>query len=187
MPSAEPIFHTAAMARALNGAPGAWPRHETVHGELLVTPAPRPWHQEVVARLLVALRSYVASEPGVDGHAFGAPADIAWDADTLVQPDVFVVSRSLARLGVWPPLPALLLAAEVLSPGSARADRFTKRRLYQEAGVPVYWVVDADAGRAERWTPADRFPVVETAALEWHPSGAGAPFALSLAELLRPI
>ena len=39
-----------------------------------------------------------------------------------------------------------MLAVEVLSPSSVRADRFTKRRLYQAQQVPLYWVVDADAG-----------------------------------------
>ena len=34
-------FHTADMVRALNEAePQHWPRYETVHGELLVSPAP---------------------------------------------------------------------------------------------------------------------------------------------------
>jgi Uma2 family endonuclease len=42
----------------------------------------------------------------------------------------------------------LLLAVEILSPSSVRADRFTKRRLYQE-GVSLYWVIDAHAAMAE--------------------------------------
>jgi hypothetical protein len=38
-------------------------------------------------------------------------------------------------------------------------ERFTKLRLYQEVGVAVYWVIDADAdaGTAEIWTPLDQF------------------------------
>ncbi len=33
-------------------------RYETVHGELLVTPSPRLWDQELVFRLHVALTEY---------------------------------------------------------------------------------------------------------------------------------
>jgi Uma2 family endonuclease len=56
-------YYTADMVRAL---PDDGQRYEVVHGELLVTPAPRAWHQEIVARLLVSLRAYT-SETGV-GH-----------------------------------------------------------------------------------------------------------------------
>lgn len=48
MGMAAPLYYTAEMVRAL---PDDGNRYETVHGELLVTPAPRPWHQEVVDRL----------------------------------------------------------------------------------------------------------------------------------------
>jgi Uma2 family endonuclease len=64
----------------------------------------------------------------------------------------------------------LMLAVEVLSPSSARADRFTKRRLYQAQKVPLYWVVDADAASVEVWTPEQMLPVQER--LEWQPAGA---------------
>jgi Uma2 family endonuclease len=35
----------------------------------------------------------------------------------------------------------LLLAVEVVSPGSERTDRVTKQSEYAEAGVPTYWLV----------------------------------------------
>ncbi|MBK7925483.1 MAG: Uma2 family endonuclease [Gemmatimonadetes bacterium] len=47
----------------------------------------------------------------------------------------------------------LLLVIEVLSPSTARADRFTKRRRYQEARVPLYWIVDPERAQVEVWTP----------------------------------
>ena len=60
-----------------------------------------------------------------------APADISWGPDILVQPDLFVVDRTEARTLDWTRMQTLLLAVEVLSPSTARYDRFTKRRLYQ--------------------------------------------------------
>ena len=62
---------------------------------------------------------------------------------------------------------ALLLAVEVLSPSSSRADRFTKRRLYQEQRNPTYWMVDVDQPQVELWTPEGLFPVVERERVVW--------------------
>ncbi len=178
-----PVYYTADMVR---GLPNDGNRYEVVYGELLVTPAPRAWHQEVLVRLLEALRSYVkAAAPGL--HVFVSPADISWSDDTLVQPDVFVVPVVEARTLDWARIRDLQLVIEVLSPSSGRADRFTKRRLYQERLVPLYWVVDAQERLVDVWTPEAQFPVVERMRLTWSPIGASRPFMLELAELFQPI
>jgi len=182
MGMAAPTYFTAAMVRAL---PDDGQRYEVVHGELLVTPSPRLWHQEIVARLAFAIRTYLTREPV--GHALASPADISFAPDTLVQPDVFVVPLDQARTLKWTEIRRLLLVVEVLSPSSARADRFTKRRWYQEAGVPLYWLVDADAQAVEVWTPEARFPTIERERLSWKPEGAKQSLAVELAELFKPI
>jgi Uma2 family endonuclease len=81
----------------------------------------------------------------------------------------------------------LLLVAEVLSPSNPRYDRFIKRRRYQEAGVPLYWIVDGDERQVEVWTPTDLFPRIERDRLVWHPEGIGEPFTLLVEDLFRPI
>jgi hypothetical protein len=43
-----PVYWTADMARRL---PNDGNRYEVVYGELLVTPAPRLWHQQLVSRV----------------------------------------------------------------------------------------------------------------------------------------
>jgi len=182
MSMAMPIYYTAEMVRAL---PEDGKRYETVHGELLVTPAPRGLHQEMVFRLAKLLDTY--SAPLGRGHVMLSPADISWGIDILVQPDVFVVSLDEARTMDWSFMKSLLLAVEVLSPSSGRADRFTKRRLYQEVGVPLYWVVDADQQFVEVWTPDTTFPHFEREVLTWHPPGAGEPLRISLTELFKPL
>src|SRR5881396_3199369 len=128
---------------------------------------------------------YLEHEPV--GVMLTSPADISWGQDVLVQPDVFVVPLDEARTGDWSKLRSLLVAAEVLSPSTARADRFTKRRRYQEAGVPLYWIVDGEEQRVEVWTPDAELPTIETKRLVWRPAGAGQPFTLELAELFRPV
>lgn len=181
MHMAIPAFYTAEMVRAL---PDDGKRYETVHGELLVTPAPRALHQEVISRLHFALTAYLREHPA--GHLFASPADISWGPDVLVQPDLFVVALDEARTLDWARMQSLLLAIEVLSPSSLRADRFTKRRLYQEVGIPLYWIVDADAESVEVWTPDAVFPAAQLQELRWEPAGFS-PFRLPLEELFRPI
>ncbi len=182
MGMAAPAYWTADMVRAL---PEDGNRYEVVYGELLVTPAPRPWHEVLVTRLIHSLGSYLQRERV--GIVLGSRADISWSEDVLVQPDVFVVDIAQARTLDWARFQRLLLIAEVLSPSSARSDRFLKRRRYQEAGVPAYWIVDGDTRDVEVWTPDMRFPTIERERLVWHPTGATTPYTLELSELFRPI
>jgi Uma2 family endonuclease len=185
MGMAAPIYYTADMVRTLLDEERHWPRYEVVYGELLVTIAPRLWHQEVVGRLFVALRRYLERHPV--GLALTSPSEISWGPDVLVQPDVFVVTPEEARTLDWAKVRRLMLIAEVLSPSTTRNDRFTKRRRYQEEGVPRYWIVDADEHQVEVWTPGAAFPAFERERLVWHPEGATTPFTLGLDELFRPL
>ena len=125
-----PVYYSAEMVRAL---PDDGKRYETVHGELLVTPAPTAWHQEIIDRLRDQLKPFIKKHSV--GHLFSAPADISWGPDVLVQPDLFVVPLDQARTFDWSQMQDLLLSIEVLSPSTSRYDRFTKRRLYQEVGT----------------------------------------------------
>ena len=178
-----PAYYTRAMLRDL---PDDGNTYELVRGELLVTPAPRLWHEEVSARLFEALRAYVRQHPV--GHVVGSRSEVSWgDEDTEVQPDAFVVPVEEAQTLDWARLRHLLLVVEVLSPSSRRHDRFTKRLEYQRRRVPVYWIVDPDEHVVEVWGPDDHFPAFERERLVWHPAGAGAPCILELIDLFRPI
>lgn len=159
-------------------------RYELVHGELLVSPSPRTRHQRVVFRLARKLADWI--EHHALGEVLMAPADISWGGllDMLVQPDVFVIPPP-ERVREWIDVRDLSLVVEVLSPTTARYDRFTNRRLYQEMKVPLYWLVDPEHARAEVWTPDATFPVIEDHELTWHPVGAGSDFAVTLPELCR--
>jgi Uma2 family endonuclease len=182
MGMAAPIYYSADMVRSL---PEDGNRYETVHGELLVTPAPRPWHQVLVRRLIVALDQYLTAHPV--GELLSSPADISWGPDILVQPDLFVVDLREARSLEWAKMKSLLFVVEVLSPSTTRFDRFAKRRLYQEVGIPVYWIVDPAQRAVEVWTPESELPTIERERVDWHPEGAEDAFVVHLEELFRPI
>lgn len=179
MPAAERRWTAREVRALIEQSPLASPRYELVDGELLVTPSPGYPHQRAVARLLVALHEYARSE-GI-GEALASPFDVELEPETITQPDIFVLSldegRRLQREGL--PSFALLLAVEVLSPGSSRHDRVRKRPLYQRH-VPEYWIIDLDARIIERWrTGEDRPEIIETT-LEWLPDGTAEPFVLDV-------
>jgi len=76
--------------------------------------------------------------------------------------------------GRWADIKTLLLAVKVLSPSSRGADRFIKRRLYQEQNVGTYWIVDLEARVVEVWRPGDEAPELVTCTLRWQVT-AGSP------------
>jgi len=154
-------------------------RYEVVAGELLVTPAPTFQHRRAVGRLLRLIEDYL--DKVQVGYATFSPADIEPEPGALVQPDVFVAPLVAGRRPrSWKEIRTLLLAVEVLSPSTARADRTIKRRLYQRAGVGEYWIVDLDARLVERWRPGDERPELVAETLDWRPERSTESLLLDL-------
>ncbi len=63
--------------------------------------------------------------------------------------------------------PGAAVGGRVLSPSTAARDRGIKRRLYLEAGVEEYWIVDVDARMVERWRAGDVRPEIIDKELGW--------------------
>lgn len=121
-------------------------RYEVLRGVLYVNPAPRLLHQFVSSELLWRFQEFVRKRRL--GFVLGAPLDLRLPCGVgnPVQPDLLFVRREKAPdwrgqslIGV----PDLLV--EIVSPGSRRFDRIVKLAVYQEAGVPEYWLVDIDS------------------------------------------
>ena len=162
----------------IDATPDPTPRYELVDGELLVTPSPIGPHQKAVRELMLELGNYLRRNPA--GEVLDSPFDVELEPETIVQPDVFVVPPDEARrLETEMPGRSLLLAIEIISPGSARGDRGAKRKLYQRH-VPEYWIVDLDAALFERWRPGDERPEILRDRIEWQPAGASMPVGLEL-------
>jgi Uma2 family endonuclease len=166
---------TADRVRAL---PDDGRRYELIDGELVVTPAPRVLHQVAISTLERLLYPVLAGTRLLMLHS---PADISLGDDEILQPDLFVYRTPTGRhLLEWTDITSLVLVIEVLSPSTARYDRGLKRRRYQRAGVPEYWIVDLDARVIERWRPTDERPKVLIDVLHWSP-GEGAALQLAVA------
>ncbi|HUL69771.1 MAG TPA: Uma2 family endonuclease [Gemmatimonadales bacterium] len=173
---------TAEMVRAL---PDDGKRYELVDGALLVTPSPAWVHQSTVAALFRRLDQFVRSRH--HGYVRFSPADISLGEDEILQPDLFVVPPSHRPVRAWTDIRSLLLVVEVLSPGTARYDRLIKRRRYQRAGVPEYWIVDLDARVVERWRPVDERPEILSETIEWKPDPAADGLVVDLPVLFAEV
>ena len=158
-------------------------RYELIRGELLVSPSPALRHQVVVQRLYISLIDYLRPL-GLHESAFCVSADISWGDDTLVQPDVFVATAGELR-HAWRDVKTLLLAVEVLSPRSSRADRVLKRDAYREHGVGTYWIVDHRAGVVEVWRPGDERPEIVSNTLRWRIQDAAPELTIDFTSLFE--
>jgi Uma2 family endonuclease len=87
------------------------------------------------------------------GSAFIVCEGGEWEVSTpagIRKPDVFVISREIARAVILDETPKvipgseLLLVAEVISPASSseHTDRVRKVREYASLGIPQYWIVE---------------------------------------------
>lgn len=115
------------------------PRCELLRGLLVVTPSPRFGHQLVQVVLLDVLLRYARS---IGGRAVASPIDVELADDTVVQPDLLLLTPGrLDRIaGHVKGAPDLLV--EIVSPGGARRDRVLKLELYRRSDVREYWIVD---------------------------------------------
>ncbi len=116
-------------------------RYEVVDGELLLTPAPTPFHQVVSERIGHLLGAFLRRTGA--GVMFYAPCDVVLSAHDVVQPDIVVVlADHKAVVGESFIAGAPDLVIEVLSPSTERRDRIAKAKRYSTFGVPEMWLVD---------------------------------------------
>jgi Uma2 family endonuclease len=112
---------------------------ELIDGEVIVSPSPEFWHQEILLRLVVALRGWASTRPDVTVAA--APLDVRFAPNRILQPDamVFLTKIDPRHRGPIDRVPEVCV--EVVSTDRTY-DRVTKRFVYAAAGVAEYWIVD---------------------------------------------
>jgi Uma2 family endonuclease len=108
-------------------------------------PTPSRSHQEIVGELIRQVGNALKGKPS---RVYVAPSDVrlpkSTEADgevnTVVQPDVFIVS-DLRKLDARGTRGAPDWLAEVLSPSTASHDRTVKLSAYERAGVREVWLI----------------------------------------------
>jgi Uma2 family endonuclease len=124
--------------------PAGPPYYQVIEGDLVLSPSPNIYHQALVGRIYALLLRFLETNPL--GEVFVAPLDVFLGEINVFQPDVIYVSNQrrsiLAEHGLEG---APDLAVEVLSRGTARYDKGSKRKVYARTGVKELWLVDAEA------------------------------------------
>jgi Uma2 family endonuclease len=120
---------------------------ELWNGEIIMSPAPHPDHQRIVARFWNKLNLFVA--PTGLGECFLSPLDVVLTPRRVVQPDVFFITQARMDMVQNHVTGAPDLVMEVISAGSWQRDRIQKKALYEQAGVAEYWIIDPDAQAIE--------------------------------------
>ncbi|MEV4472974.1 Uma2 family endonuclease [Nonomuraea salmonea] len=119
-------------------------RYELFNGSLLVSPAPTPVHQDIIFALQMILH---AAKPA-HLKVLSTVNVRASDSDFYI-PDLVVVPKVAAksvRLMFRPE--DVLLAVEVVSPGTAAVDRNLKNAAFAAAGIPAHWRLEPGQGPA---------------------------------------
>ena len=114
---------------------------ELIDGEYVVTP-PKGSHQKTELKGAVFLTQSASA-----GETVIAPSAIRFDADHVLEPDIFWIRPDgdckLVEDRYWEGAPDLVI--EVLSPSTAKRDRGVKFEVYERHGVREYWLIDLEA------------------------------------------
>lgn len=137
MPLSRPALVTEEEFLAL---PESMERIELLDGEVIVSPSPSPWHQELLGRIVGSLRGWAARQerPVFVGLA---PLDVRFGSGRILQPGVFVVLAPVSFDDQGPLDRVPEICVEILSTNRS-FDRLTKRVVYASSGVQELWLVE---------------------------------------------
>jgi Uma2 family endonuclease len=118
---------------------------EFVRGEVVMHSPASAEHQDFVLFLARLLAGYCEAKGW--GKVLTGPAAVRVLPDVVREPDVFVVApEDVPRVRGVPLEVRPVLVVEVTSPSTRTMDLGEKAGDYAAAGIPEYWVVDAEAG-----------------------------------------
>ncbi|GAA3911301.1 Uma2 family endonuclease [Actinoplanes auranticolor] len=157
----------------LHALPDDGVRRELIDGALHVSPSRTSVHQVIAMRLGVAL------ERTCPDDLFVSQAnDVELSPRRMFIPDVLVTTFEAARRRAGSFMAdEVVLAVEIVSPGSQSVDRVLKPALYAKAGIPHFWLIETDGGirvqtyrlnrEAEAYEPSDTFTDVISVESPW--------------------
>lgn len=118
-------------------------RAELIDGEMFMMAAPTMTHQDILGWMYISIYNFIKSQKGkckVMPAPFGI--FIKKDEKNYVEPDITVIcdrdkldDQGCHGAPDW--------AIEIVSPSSVTMDYERKTKLYREAGVREYWIVDS--------------------------------------------
>jgi len=116
--------------------------YQLIGGELIMVPAPMPYHQEVSKRLEYLLYEYAELKQNL-GKIYDAPIDVCLGEEETYQPDIVFISNERLQIIKEDKIEgAPDIVIEILSPSTAYYDLVHKKEIYARHGVREYWIVD---------------------------------------------
>jgi Uma2 family endonuclease len=116
---------------------------ELWEGELIMSPAPSFFHQEIALRFYRHLHDWVARFHL--GKTIAAPIDMVLSEHRVTQPHVAYIAQERLTIIQEAIMGPADLVAEVVSLGGRHRDRIEKRDLYEQHGVREYWIIDPES------------------------------------------
>ncbi|SCL18582.1 Endonuclease, Uma2 family (restriction endonuclease fold) [Micromonospora rhizosphaerae] len=117
--------------------PDEAPRVELRDGVLVVVPSPTYGHQNIGNLLWMWLHQHAPTD-----LAPATAVGVAIDHRNTFEPDVVLLKRPVSGDRHYFDAQQVILAAEVVSPGTRRRDRLEKPADYADAGIPHYWRIE---------------------------------------------
>jgi Uma2 family endonuclease len=117
--------------------PGDAPRVELRDGVMIVVPSPTFDHQDIQFLLQRWLRD---NTPG--DFRVSAGVGVAVELNQTFEPDVLLVRRDVNGGSHYAMADQVVLAVEIVSPGTKRRDRIEKPADYAAAGIPFFWRIE---------------------------------------------
>ena len=115
--------------------------YQLIGGELVMTPAPVPYHQIIIGGIFLKLSKYI--EKNNMGSVILSPVDVYFSETDTYQPDIIFIGKNrldiIGEKKIEGP-PDLII--EILSPATAYYDLRAKKDVYEQSGVKEYWIVD---------------------------------------------
>lgn len=120
-------------------------KYEIFDGVPVMQARPSMAHQWIEAQLVRQIGNFLDEKPckvfsEIEVLLPDSPRQNADDVRNVFVPDITVICDQ-KKLTKQYCLGAPTVIMEILSPSTARADRFVKMLKYQSAGVPEYWIV----------------------------------------------
>jgi Uma2 family endonuclease len=113
------------------------PRVELRDGVMIVVPTPTIGHQDIGNLLWLWLR-----QNAPEGTRPGTALGVAIGFKDTFEPDVVLLRDPIAHSSHFFEAAQVVIAAEIVSPGTKRRDRLEKPAEYAAAGIAHYWRIE---------------------------------------------
>ena len=113
--------------------------YEVVGGKLILVPKPKPYHQEIVGRLITEINVFLRQN---NLGKIYSDVDVVL-GNQVVSPDlIFIAKERFSIITDTNIQGSPDLVVEVLSPSTQKYDRKEKSQLYYASKVKEYWLID---------------------------------------------